>query len=467
MQRRILKYQIKRALVRLRSFFDIKNDTDIEGTITSIRKNIKLKGFNIWILVASSLLASIGLDTNSTAIIIGAMLISPLMSPILGIGLGVSINDSGMLRSALREFGIAVFLSVLSSTLYFLFSPLAVPNDEILARVKPTILDVGVALFGGVAGIVAGSRQDKTNALPGVAIATALMPPLCVTGFGLATGNMGYAFGSFYLFFINAFFISLSTFVVARYLKFPYFQFVNPQRRKRFMRWMIVILVIITLPSMYIFWDIIHDLREKQRINEFIEENIIQDSDRELMSSEYIKTDTLNHLKVYLVGQVIEQDSILAAEQRLPNYKIENTKLEVVQMDVPEGVRQEITSQVVDIVQKSMKLNQEIEDHREEKIKKLEEELEKIKSDTIPLTSIGEEIRAFQPRLQKIAFAKMKIRDYSLKDSVIKKDDFPTFVIQWKGKVNKHEKRKMEKQIEEFLKQRIDVKELELVYFDD
>ena len=175
----------------------------------------------MWLLVGAAALASIGLDTNSTAVIIGAMLISPLMSPILGIGLSVGIHDKQLLVRSSRNLAIAVVLSLAASFIYFSISPFANPTAEIEARTYPTLLDVMVALFGGVAGIISSSRSGPSNALPGVAIATALMPPLCTAGYGIATQQWNYFGGAFYLFFINAVFISLATFLIVKYLQFP------------------------------------------------------------------------------------------------------------------------------------------------------------------------------------------------------------------------------------------------------
>ncbi|HSA57090.1 MAG TPA: DUF389 domain-containing protein, partial [Gemmatimonadaceae bacterium] len=191
---------IRSAIVRTMS---LAAGTDREGTVTRVRADVPLRGTNIWLLICSALLACIGLDTSSAAVIIGAMLISPLMAPILGIGVGVGINDRTLMRSALTSFGGATLASLLTATLYFLVTPLGELTPELRSRTIPTLLDVGVAFFGGVAGIVAGSRREKTVAIPGVAIATALMPPLCTAGFGLASGLFSVFFGAIYLFFIN------------------------------------------------------------------------------------------------------------------------------------------------------------------------------------------------------------------------------------------------------------------------
>ena len=190
-------------------------------TIESIQKGVEVKGTNLWVLIFAIFVASLGLNTNSTAVIIGAMLISPLMGPIMGFGLGLGISDFELIKRAFRNFATATIFSVITSTLFFLISPISEAQSELLARTQPTVYDVLIAFFGGLAGIVASSTKSKGNVIPGVAIATALMPPLCTAGFGLASGNLYYFFGAFYLYFINTVFISLATFLVVRLLKYP------------------------------------------------------------------------------------------------------------------------------------------------------------------------------------------------------------------------------------------------------
>ncbi|MCB0614144.1 MAG: DUF389 domain-containing protein, partial [Phaeodactylibacter sp.] len=193
----------------LKDRFNLDDDKASEQeTIEDIKKGVVFRGANLWILMFAIMVASVGLNVNSPAVIIGAMLISPLMGPIMGIGLGVGINDLELIVKAMRNLAIAVVISVLTSAAYFWISPLNDAQSELLARTSPTLWDVLIALFGGLAGIVAGSRKEKSNAIPGVAIATALMPPLCTAGFGLATAQWSYFFGAFYLFFINSVFIS-------------------------------------------------------------------------------------------------------------------------------------------------------------------------------------------------------------------------------------------------------------------
>ncbi|MEP5240095.1 MAG: DUF389 domain-containing protein, partial [Flavobacteriaceae bacterium] len=206
----------------LHDLFDLHEDKQRESkTIDDISKGVEFKGTNLWILIFAIIIASIGLNVNSTAIIIGAMLISPLMGPIMGIGLGAGINDFDLIKKAFWNIGVAVVISVLTSALYFWITPLHEAQSELLARTNPTLWDVMIGFFGGLAGIVAGSRKEKSNAIPGVAIATALMPPLCTAGYALANLNWYFFVGAFYLFFINSVFISVATFLIVRFLRYP------------------------------------------------------------------------------------------------------------------------------------------------------------------------------------------------------------------------------------------------------
>ena len=269
---------------KLHEIFSIQDTTDVQGTIDSISKGIELRGENVWVLAASAFIASIGLDQSSPAVVIGAMLISPLMNPILGIGLGVGINDRYMLKRSLFNFGLAIALSIGASTIYFLITPLGDPTPELIARTRPTLLDVGVAIFGGVAGIVANSRIEKTNAIPGVAIATALMPPLCTTGFGIATGNFEFIFGAFYLFFLNSVFIALSTFLIVKYLGFPAKEQLNAKADRNVKRYITAFVIVVIIPSALIFIGVIKDVRLQQNVQTFITERVNTPSMRSLSS---------------------------------------------------------------------------------------------------------------------------------------------------------------------------------------
>ena len=268
---------------KFKSLLIIHDDTDIEATIASIQRSVEFRGVNLWILFFAIIIASIGLNVNSTAVIIGAMLISPLMGPINGIGLAVGTFDMKLLQRSIRNLGIMVVISLLASTVYFVLSPLSDAQSELLARTRPTIFDVLIATFGGLAGIVAASRKEQPfTVISGVAIATALMPPLCTAGFGLATLQFKYFFGAFYLFFINSFFIALATFLMVRYLKFPISKFVDPRREKIVKRSIMFFTILVMVPSLFTAISVVKESAFNSQaikfVNDLQKNDILKDS---------------------------------------------------------------------------------------------------------------------------------------------------------------------------------------------
>lgn len=233
-------------------YFNLEADIDDFDTIhKTIEKDIVFKGTNLWILMFAIIIASVGLNVNSTAVIIGAMLISPLMGPINGMGYSIATYNFTLFRRSIKNFTFAVIAGLIASTAYFFITPISTAHSELLARTSPTIYDVIIALFGGLAGIVAISSKQKGNVIPGVAIATALIPPLCTAGYGLATLTFKYFLGAFYLFTINTVFIAISSILISRILKFPIRGIVDENHKKRLRRWITVIIVITVVPSIY------------------------------------------------------------------------------------------------------------------------------------------------------------------------------------------------------------------------
>ncbi|GAA4821701.1 TIGR00341 family protein [Algivirga pacifica] len=401
----------------------IKEGSDPQQTLEGITKDISFRGPTAWILIFSIFIASIGLNANSPAVIIGAMLISPLMGPILGIGTAVGTHDMDMLLRALKNLGIAVGISLLTSTLYFLITPLAIEQSEILARTKPTILDVLVAMFGGFSGIIAGSRKEKTNVIPGVAIATALMPPLCTAGFGLATGKWIYFFGAFYLFFINSVFISLSTFIVVRYLDFPVKQFIDHKKYQRYKLFLISFLLITVVPSGIIFSNVIQETRFRIAVDAFIKESTSLDGS-ELLTHKVNFSDTLSVIDLYYMGKRINDDQVLLLNDRLSQYKIANnedrwfplTKKTVVRVHQEDGNTVDIekkfdqyNSQLqIRILEDIYKKNEEVIQGKDLKIKLLEERIlqyAQTESDTLPLQQLVKEIQFQYPEVERFSIS--------------------------------------------------------------
>lgn len=376
----------------------LKTGTDAHGTINDITKNVALRGVNIWMLVCSAILACIGLDVNSTAVIIGAMLISPLMSPILGIGLGVAIQNRRLLIKALNNFAFATFLSLLTSLIYFLISPLGEATAEINARITPTILDVGVAFVGGVAGIVAGSRRDKTNAIPGVAIATALMPPICVAGFGLAKMNSVVFLGAFYLYFINSVFISLATYLISIMLRFPKYEVMDNEQQTTIKRFIIGFAIIVTIPSALIFYNVLNKLRFDKNVKDFVN-TVVSSDDRQPIQWEVIDTTTPRTLKIYTVGRAVNDEEKLKLQATLNDYGVGNLQLKLVQLNVSPDEFERLTSDVENNITDKLGILQGIEDTQKQKIDVLQAQIADIENNSKPDKTFLKEVRWLFPEL--------------------------------------------------------------------
>ncbi|WP_299442715.1 DUF389 domain-containing protein [uncultured Aquimarina sp.] len=265
----------KSAVSFLRELLDFRHDTDRDSTIELIKADIPFKGATAWILICSIFIASIGLNANSIPVVIGAMLISPLMGPILGIGMSIAVNDIDTLRKSLVNFTVMVVLSILTAWLFFFLFPLKVESSELLARTKPDIRDVLIAFFGGLALIIARTKKGTiASVIFGVAIATALMPPLCTVGFGLAIGNYEYALGAMFLFTINTIFIALATFIVLKLLRFPMLRYANSAKRKLTARLVSFTAVLVMIPAIYTFIVTLNQSRMEGDYDLFISQEI-------------------------------------------------------------------------------------------------------------------------------------------------------------------------------------------------
>lgn len=260
-----------------RDFMNLREGSDREGATHSIISGKLMRGSNAWMLVCSIMIASLGLNLNSGAVIIGAMLISPLMNPILGVGLGIGTNDQDMLWAALKNFGIAILIALITSILYFALTPIDTFTPEMQARTEPTILDALVAVFGGLAGIISVTRLDKTNAIPGVAIATALMPPLCVAGYGIVLSftdiqqGLSVFWRAGYLFFLNSFFIAVTAYLIIRLLRFPYKKYLNKKEAKKSQAIIITVSLLMILPGAYVLNDVLGRQNAEKAASAFTE----------------------------------------------------------------------------------------------------------------------------------------------------------------------------------------------------
>ena len=243
----------KRRYYKFLNHFKLTHQLEDPNSIyNQISEGVNFKGTNLWILMCSTLVCSVGLNMNSTAVVIGAMLISPLLGPINGIGYSIAVYDIKLFKKSLNNFLFAIITAFLSATLYFIITPISTAQTELLARTSPTIYDVLIALFGGTAGIIAMSTKTKGTVIPGVAIATALMPPLCTAGYGLATLQVSFLFGALYLFTINAVFIALAALLVSKLLKFPIHENAAPARQKVIKRYVTLIIILTLIPSIFL-----------------------------------------------------------------------------------------------------------------------------------------------------------------------------------------------------------------------
>lgn len=302
-----------------------------QEVIESIEKSVDFRGAKLWVLVLAIFVASLGLNTNSAAVIIGAMLISPLMGPIIGMGLAAGIYDFDLLRRSWRNYIVATLFSVTTATIYFLITPIAIAQSELLARTSPTIYDVLIALCGGLAGIIAlSSRSQRSgNVIPGVAIATALMPPLCTVGFGIATANWAYAAGALYLFLINTIFIVFATLAgVIFIMRFKKKTFVNPTRAKRVKRLVYAGLVITIIPATVLTYTMVRESYFEQRVNQFIQKELHFDNTQVVS----YRTDYTNRsFSVMLIGEEVDSLTLKDVRERMAYYQLEDVKMMVVQ----------------------------------------------------------------------------------------------------------------------------------------
>jgi membrane protein len=313
----------------IKRYFNALPDKEQEAdTIEQISSGVSFRGSNLWVLIFAIFTASLGLNVNSTAVIIGAMLISPLMGPIIGMGLAIGIGDLQLLKSSIKNYFVATVISVLTAMIYFAISPLTEAQSELLARTSPTLYDVLIALCGGAAGIIALSTRGKGNVVPGVAIATALMPPLCTAGYGLAMGEWSFFFGAFYLYFINTVFIALATYIGVRMLRFRPKIAVSKDRMRVVNRTIFAIVVVTMIPATIMTVRIIRDSMLDNNIARFLKHEL-----------HYPGTQIVSHqkdgekklLSVVAVGNPISASNIEEAQNKLEQYSLGNYKLQVFQ----------------------------------------------------------------------------------------------------------------------------------------
>lgn len=324
-----MRSNLKIAVLRfLRYRFNLDSDkADEKEIIENVRKGIEFKGINLWTLIFAIFIASIGLNINSSTVVIGAMLISPLMGPVIGIGVGAGIFDFQFIKKSAKNLAIAASISLLTSALYFAISPLSSAQSEILSFTKPTIWDVLIAFLGGMAAIIAGSRKNFTSVILGASIAISLIPPLCTVGYGLGTGHYSYCIGAFYMFIINCVFISIATFIIIRFLKFKPAQLVDTATQSKMKKviWTFAILTI--LPSLYLAYQFVGQEIFKQKMQQFISSEIKQD-ELFILSQSIDPAKESAHLIIYAANT--KTDSLLhAINQNKNRYGLEKATLSI------------------------------------------------------------------------------------------------------------------------------------------
>ncbi len=382
------------VIIKILSYFSLENERDdYERIHESIRKDIVFKGTNLWILMFAIIVASVGLNMNSTAVIIGAMLISPLMGPINGIGYSIATYDFPLLRQSIKNFAFAVIASLAASTTYFFLSPISTAHSELLARTSPTIYDVLIALFGGLAGIVAISSKLKGNVIPGVAIATALMPPLCTAGYGLATVQFEFFFGAIYLFTINTVFIALSSIAVSQILKFPIKVAGEESYKKRINSYISVVIVLVAFPSIYFGYNLVQKERFIEQSNKYIKNVSVFEGNYLLKSEIYPKNRSI--LLVY-GGLTMNEDQKAAIKARAADISLENTEV-VIQQGLSIDVSDEKNSEAENLKSELTRLNLLVQEK--------ERVIDSLSTKTLIGKNILDEIKNIYPQIISCSFA--------------------------------------------------------------
>ena len=326
----------------VKKYIYVYDQIDTESAAERIKSGIWFKGPNVWILAFSIVIASVGLNVNSTAVIIGAMLVSPLMGPIVGTGLALGTNDTDLLKLSAKNLLVMVVIALIASTLFFILSPLSLVNPtELEARTSPTIYDVLIALFGGLAGIFEQSRKERGTVLSGVAIATALMPPLCTAGYGLAHLNFHYFFGAMYLFIINGVFITLATYLMVKYLRFKTNSCLVPAVEKKRRNLISAILVIVLVPSIYSAVNLVMDNNFQRNVESFVDEN-------RLVGRSYIYDYDIEnrHVAFAIAGAPLNDSLKTAFFANAAKYKIKENRISLTEHTI--GMSQEEMNSLID-----------------------------------------------------------------------------------------------------------------------
>lgn len=418
------------ALKFLRLLLSFRKDTDYKATLEAVKADIPFRGATAWVLICSIFLASIGLNANSTAVVIGAMLIAPLMGPVLGVGVSLALNDVETLRRSMVNFLVMVLLSVATATLFFAVFPLREESSELLARVSPDIRDVLIAFFGGLALIIARTKKGTiASVIFGVAIATALMPPLCTVGYGLAQANIAYALGALYLFTINAIFIALAAYLVVKLLRFPMTQYANAKKRKRTSRLATLLAILMMIPAGFTFVEVLQKNQFETAASSFLEQELMglphSDYLKQTARIEYGKDSSKVVINTFGMDP-IAPEVVALLQNRMRTYDaLLKTELIVNQQERQSDL---VNSQrylkelrkrdSLDLIQK------------EKQIAQLTEEVRKLSGKTLQQVSFAEiakEMQVISPLVVGVSYAQTYLSNFSTIDTLM------VFGVEWKS----------------------------------
>lgn len=431
---------------------DIRSDANIDGTVKNIKDGIEFKGTNVWVLICSIILASVGLNINAVGVIIGAMLIAPLMGPILGIGLSVGINDFNTLKKSLKAFGTMTAIGLVTSTIFFILTPIKAETSEILGRTSPTFLDALVAFFGGMAGIVGGSRKEKSNIIPGVAIATALMPPLCTVGYGIATGNLTYAIGAAYLFTLNSVLIALATYLGVKYLRIPVVHQNDAEQELKVKKMIGVFIGIVLIPSAIILYNVTKESLFKTRAEDYISNVLVTDGSS-IINQKLTYDGDHNKIEVFFIGETIPKETISSWKKQLSTYNLDAELVVVQSFDDKNYINGQIDNLKFDIVEDIYTNQNNLLKSKETEIKVLNDKIDSLTtinntSDKFDISKIEAEIKLNYPHIKKLAYGDLSESNTEL----------PTVLVKWSGKQEN-------KRLAEWLKLRLEKDTIRIINY--
>ncbi|WP_228852380.1 DUF389 domain-containing protein [Aegicerativicinus sediminis] len=445
----------------LKDILAFRDDTDRDATVEAIKNDIPFKGATAWILICSIFVASIGLNANSTAVVIGAMLISPLMGPILGVGYSIAVNDIDILRKSLVNLGVMIVLSLITAFLFFYLFPLSEDTSELLGRTRPDIRDVLIAFFGGLALIIARTKRGTiASVIFGVAIATALMPPLCTAGYGLAIGNFRYFGGAMYLFGINTIFIALATFVVLKILRFPMQKYANSKKRRFISRMATLLAIVVMIPAVWTFLNVLTETGYESDYKKFFKKNIESndalwlqrqnlDMDKKVISL-YFNGDVTEATEISLQNSLKDYENIHDFELRINTNKLRSTDL----------ILQSYDRAIKELEEKDYTIQ-----GLKEEISKLEETIDNLAKNAnggnngnFVFSSLAKEAKEKFPGLDYLSVSRtMESSDFSTVDTL-------TVVgVKWEDKVADSLKTKNESEIVKWLDAKFNTKKIQLL----